>query len=329
MPNVQYIHQQKIKLEQHDIGDDFERYLKSLLIDVNVSEKDTLRNLSQEAAKYHLNCGGKRIRANIAIKACAALDLNQQDSFSIGAVAELLHNGSLVHDDIQDGDKMRRGHETVWSKYGKEIAICTGDLFISSAYAALANISNPSLLPEMIKLVHQQVTATIKGQSVDVHHKVNAITSVASYEAVVIAKSGALLSLPLQLALLASENAEYLAKAQQVANTFALIYQIADDLNDVHIDMQLGDYDSLDKSYDKSVKHEDLTRLNITFILQKLVGEDGVKDKLSNAYEVTNIAKQMALEKANECMQLAKDLPNQCGLYIQTLALDLKAKLIN
>ena len=325
MPNVQYIDQQKVKLEQYDIADDFERYLESLLTSVYSNKEDTLKNLSQEAAKYHLNCGGKRIRANIAIKACAALNLNKQDSFSIGAVAELLHNGSLVHDDIQDGDKTRRGHKTVWTKYGKEIAICTGDLFISSAYAALANISNPSVLPAMIKLVHQQVTATIKGQSVDVHHKVNAITSVASYEAVVIAKSGALLSLPLQLALLAANHTEYLAKAEQIANAFALIYQIADDLNDVHIDMQLADYNR----YDKSVKHEDLARLNIIFILQKLAGEDKVNDNLSSSYEVTNVAKQIALKKANECIQLAQDLPNRCGLYIQTLALDLKAKLIN
>ncbi len=325
MPNVQYIDQEKVKLEQYDIADDFERYLESLLINVNASKEDTLNNVSQEAAIYHLKCGGKRIRANIAIKACAALNLNKQDSFCIAAVAELLHNGSLVHDDIQDGDKTRRGYETVWTKYGKEIAICTGDLFISSAYVALANISNVSLLPAMIKLVHQQVTATIKGQSVDVHHQVNAITSVASYEAVVTAKSGALLSLPLQLALLAANHAEYLAKAEQIANAFALIYQIADDLNDVHIDMQLSDY----HHYDKSVKQKDLTRLNIIFILQKLAEEDATKDKLSNSYEVTNLAKQIALKKANECMQLAQDLPNHSGLYIQTLALDLKAKLIN
>jgi geranylgeranyl pyrophosphate synthase len=325
MPNVQYIHQPKVKLAQDDISDDFERYLKSLIINVNSDKEDTLANLSQEAAEYHLNCGGKRIRANIALKACAALHLNKQDSFSIAAIAELLHNGSLVHDDIQDGDKTRRGYETVWAKYSKEIAICTGDLFISSAYAALANLSKTELIPAMIKLVHQQVMATIKGQSIDVNHKVNAIRSIDSYEAVVIAKSGALLSLPLQLALIASNHSEHLAKAEQIANAFALIYQIADDLNDVHIDMHLSDYDS----YEADLQHQDLRVLNIVFVLQNLAGESSTKDKLSNSYELTNLAKQIALKKANECIRLAHDLPNNCGLYIQTLALDLKARLIN
>jgi geranylgeranyl pyrophosphate synthase len=325
MPNVQYIHQQNVKLEQYDIGDDFERYLKSLVADVKANKEDTLKNISQEAAEYHLNCGGKRIRANIAIKACAALGLNKQDSFSIAAIAELLHNGSLVHDDIQDGDKTRRGHETVWAKYGKAIAICTGDLFISSAYAALADISKTELIPAMINLVHQQIMATIRGQSIDVNHKINAIRSVASYEAVVIAKSGALLSLPLQLALIASNHSEHLRKAEQIANAFALIYQIADDLNDVHIDMHVGDYER----YDETRQLKDCRALNIIFILQNIAGESSAKDILSNSYEVTNEAKQMALKKANECIRIAQDLPNNCGLYIQTLALDLKAKLIN
>lgn len=316
MPNVQYVNQLNVKSDI-DYGQEFERYLLSLITEKSVtnnlsntqlinikSSVNNLRNFSEEAAQYHLSCGGKRIRANIATKAGTALGLTKQNSMAIAAIAELLHNGSLVHDDLQDGDEVRRGNEAVWFKYGKDIAICTGDLLISAAYSALADITNTKIIPHMISVIHTQTAAAIKGQSYDVHNKIQAITNLHDYEQVVIAKSGALLSLPIQLALIASKNAYCLDKAQRIANAFALIYQITDDLNDIHNDQ---------------VSDQKPSVLNIIFVLQNA----------GFTHNALSHAKQIALQKASECIRLSQELPHQSGAYLGELASALKSKLLN
>ena len=106
MPNIQYNNQVSTQ-SNTKISDEclvkLERYLLTLLTN-NHQQNDGLQDLSAEAARYHLNCGGKRIRAKIAIEAAHALELSGQNSLIIAAVSELLHNASLVHDDLQDGD---------------------------------------------------------------------------------------------------------------------------------------------------------------------------------------------------------------------------------
>ena len=76
-----------------------ERYLLALLSNNN-QQNDGLQDLTTEAARYHLDCGGKRIRAKLAIEAANSLGLSEQDSMVIAAVSELLHNASLIHGDI-------------------------------------------------------------------------------------------------------------------------------------------------------------------------------------------------------------------------------------
>ena len=98
-----------------------------------------LPNLSlvADAARYHFSAGGSRIRAQLGLAAAAALNLSPQASLACALAPELLHNASLVHDDLQDEDTMRRTRPAVWSRFGKDIAISTGDLLISAAYVAL------------------------------------------------------------------------------------------------------------------------------------------------------------------------------------------------
>ena len=161
MPNIQYAnltHTIKNAVVSDSLLIKLERYLLTLLVDNN-QQNSGLQNLSFEAARYHLNCGGKRIRAKIAIEAANALGLSEQNSLIIAAVSELLHNASLIHDDLQDGDMYRRDNQAVWAKFGKDIALCTGDLFISAAYAAVAQMSNTKHIPLMINTIHCETTS--------------------------------------------------------------------------------------------------------------------------------------------------------------------------
>ena len=188
------------------------------------------------AALHHLQAGGRRIRARLALDAAAHLGLDARTAITLATTCELLHNASLIHDDLQDQDEQRRGRQTVWKSWGADVALCAGDLLLSSAYAALAELDDPAHLAPMMKTIHLRTAAAIHGQAADIAHRTTPVETTDAYLRIVAGKSGALLSLPLELALLAAGNAAACTQARAAAEAFAIGYQIADDLDDLEKD---------------------------------------------------------------------------------------------
>ncbi len=193
-----------------------------------------------QACLNHLSSGGHRVRARLGFEAAIQLGLSANDSIVIGAAAELLHNASLIHDDLHDAAAIRRGQPTVFAAYGPDVAILSGDLLLSSAYSALARFSLPSSVPEMIRLLHQRTAQVIRGQCGDLSARTQPVTDSTRYEQIVAGKSGALLSLPLELALLGAGFRDALSLAQEAAESFGIGYQILDDLEDATRDGPLA-----------------------------------------------------------------------------------------
>ena len=187
-------------------------------------------------AAYHLESGGQRVRARLALTAAQTLGLPENDAVCIAACAELLHNASLIHDDIQDQDPMRRGQPAVWSQYGTNMAICSGDFVLSAAYGVLSTFSTSLLLPALLTLVHERTSTAIDGQCADLSLRPDQPDAMARYIQIAKAKSGALLSLPLEMVLLATGQTEGLALARHACENFAVSYQIFDDLQDALAD---------------------------------------------------------------------------------------------
>ena len=187
-------------------------------------------------AAYHLQSGGQRVRARLALAAAQALGLSEEDAVCIATCAELLHNASLIHDDIQDCDPMRRGQLAVWSKYGTNMAICCGDYMLSAAYGVLSTFSQSLFLPALLTLVHERTVTAIDGQCADLSLRPEQPDAMARYIQIAKAKSGALLSLPLELVLLATGQTESLALTRHACENFAVSYQIYDDLQDALAD---------------------------------------------------------------------------------------------
>ena len=177
------------------------------------------------AASSVLSSGGHRVRARLAFHAGTALGLESSDSMAISAAAELLHNASLVHDDLHDREKTRRGQPTVWSLYGDDMAVCTGDLLLSAAYAALAGLKTIDLLPELLALVHRRTLRVICGQCSELSTRGRQVDSMAFYEKMALAKSGALLSLPLEMAFLLADKKAWLGEVREAAEGFGLSYE--------------------------------------------------------------------------------------------------------
>lgn len=188
------------------------------------------------AAIYHLRAGGQKVRARLGLSSALALGLSESAAIGIAACAELLHNASLIHDDLQDGDFYRRGIPSVWNQFGKNTALCCGDLFLSAAYAALGGIGHHPELPEALALVHRRVARAVHGQCADLAEPPTGQNAIEQYLEIAKSKSGALLALPIELSLLLSGNAESIPLAKAACENFAVSYQVLDDIQDVAID---------------------------------------------------------------------------------------------
>lgn len=206
---------------------------KSLMGDTkSVAHESTIL---RQAIKYHLFSGGQRLRARLALDAGEALSLYNQDNIVIAAAVELIHNASLIHDDLQDGDQFRRSLESVWSKFGSNEAICCGDFYLSCAYSSITSVSKTVFLPKMIRIMHQRIAEASHGQSADLN-VIPEQLDLETYIRVVMAKSGALLSLPLELVLIYAGFDEASHEARQACRDFAVGFQIFDDLRDLATD---------------------------------------------------------------------------------------------
>jgi geranylgeranyl diphosphate synthase type I len=178
------------------------------------------------------------VRAHICIDAAARLGLTDSDSVCMAAVCELLHNASLIQDDLLDRTPIRRGAPSIWEKYGDTTAVCTGDLMLSAAYGVLSEISTPAPIAPALRLVHLRTRQLILGEAAESELHSSVADTITCYEQLARAKSASLLSLSLELPLLVSGNSEYQEQAHRAATEFAIVYQIADDLADFAQDAQ-------------------------------------------------------------------------------------------
>lgn len=188
-----------------------------------------------EAARYHLQTGGKRFRPMFLLAVSAAMNADTNNACQLAAAVELLHNASLVHDDLQDKDEFRRGHQTVWRRYGSEMAINLGDYFISSTYSALARIvGDGDTLAKLVALFADSTQQIIAGQSEEIRMTRQVSISPDAYHRVARGKSGVLMALPVVAALIISNvDSQTINAARRGMENLGVAYQIQDDLADV------------------------------------------------------------------------------------------------
>lgn len=238
-----------------------------------------------QAARHHLGSGGGRVRANLALQSANALNLSFDTSRAISTACELLHNASLVHDDLQDGDTVRRSKPAVWTKFGSNTAICLGDLMVSAAYAAIAS-ARVHNLPEMIAHMHQRVSDVISGQHADLESD---CATIAKYNDVARMKSGPLLGLPVELCLIAADRSSHVSEAMAASDAIAIAYQTTDDIDDAESDIEAG-------------------AINFLAMVQ------------GDMRSRTQAARLHASEYARKAISIAKTLPSESGNGLIVLA---------
>lgn len=196
-----------------------------------------------ELTRRHLQPGGQRIRARLAWQAAQAVHLDEATGMALACCCEWLHNASLIHDDLQDGDSTRRDQPALWAEFGIGSAICAGDALISAAYGVLDEIETPpARLKTLVGWVDAAVQQTIVGQLADLTARRVGIDALEQYESIAVDKSGPLLGLPLALAVLAADGSDAgqtLALNAATAMThLGVAYQLLDDLRDWQLDQR-------------------------------------------------------------------------------------------
>ena len=118
-------------------------------------------------AAHHFARPGKMLRARLALSASKRMGANQTAVLHWAAAVELLHNASLVHDDMCDDDATRRGRPSVWSLYGRNTALALGDWLIAQSFSYAAKAAALGDCPILVSLLSEHMLDTTKGQALE------------------------------------------------------------------------------------------------------------------------------------------------------------------
>lgn len=183
----------------------------------------------------HLGTGGKRIRARLALGCIEALGGKRDNGIPWAAACELLHNASLIHDDLQDGDRVRRGQETTWVRYGVAQAINAGDLGLMLPFLAVGHLQvDPEVRFTLSHALASYAAEVVRGQADELDLVPQRRLTWDDYFVAVKRKTAALFALPVYGGALLAGKTE--AEARALAECFEAIgalFQVQDDVLDL------------------------------------------------------------------------------------------------
>jgi len=182
-----------------------------------------------QIAEYLRGGGGKRIRPSLLLLAAKSLGYNSPGMIRLGAVVELVHTATLVHDDIIDGADTRRGRPSANTTWGNEKCVLAGDWLYMQAFHLALEERNFKVLDLLIGLTQQMV----EGELLQIQ-KLGRSVSEAEYYDLIFRKTACLFSVSMQLgaALAGAEPAQEEALARY-GRAVGLAFQIVDDVLDL------------------------------------------------------------------------------------------------
>ncbi len=177
---------------------------------------------------------GKRIRPLLLLLACEAAGGDWSNALPAAAAVELLHNFSLIHDDIQDNSPLRHGRDTVWVKWGIAQAINAGDLMFTIAHQSMLALQ-PAFPAEIVlrgsRILHDTCVELTRGQYLDLAFETRPEVSLDDYWSMIAGKTGALLGACARIgALLGGAGENEQTACQTFGVNLGLAFQVQDDL---------------------------------------------------------------------------------------------------
>jgi geranylgeranyl diphosphate synthase type I len=246
-----------------------------------------------EMIRYHLgwvdehghplqDSAGKALRPTLCMLACEAAGGDWHKALLAAAVIELVHNFSLIHDDIQDDDTERRHRPTVWSIWGKPQAINAGDAMHSLAHIAILRMEDRGVALEKQQRAHRLLSETclrlVEGQYLDISYENRFDIGVNDYVEMIDRKTAALIACSLEVgALLGSDNEAVIKGLFAFGRGLGLAFQIRDDALGIW-----GDERKTGKPLGSDIRRKKKS-LPIVYALERAMGK--TKTALLNIYE--------------------------------------------
>ncbi|PIE17622.1 MAG: hypothetical protein CSA65_08340 [Proteobacteria bacterium] len=224
-----------------DLREGYLPAMMSLLEEVVLDSTPMSSGLATMCA-YHLETGGKRLRALLPLLVAETLGEDPARLVPFGAACEMLHNATLVHDDLQDGDQQRRGRDTVWHRYGAPHAINLGDAMFYYAVLLAQRLNADVAVRERVsRRLLVETLRVIDGQEREFLLKQQPTTSVADYTTMVEGKTSGLFALPVAGAAdICGSSPELVSALAESARHLGVLFQIQDDILDLYGDKGRG-----------------------------------------------------------------------------------------
>ncbi len=189
---------------------------------------------------YSLSGGGKRLRPMLLMLTCGIFSDRPERAMPAAAAVEVFHNFTLLHDDIMDNAAMRRGKPSVAARWGRNVAILSGDAMLIWAYRLLGQVE-PALLPRILAEFNEMAIGVCEGQQYDMDYEERQKVSVVEYMRMIELKTSVLLGGAVVIgALLGGATAEDCARMRKFAIELGLAFQLQDALLDSYGDERLG-----------------------------------------------------------------------------------------
>ncbi|MEI7917829.1 MAG: polyprenyl synthetase family protein [Candidatus Saccharibacteria bacterium] len=276
-----------------------------------------------EVALHQIKSGGKRIRPALVIISGQIFGCKVDDLLYPAAAIEILHNSTLIVDDIIDHSLLRRDVPTTWNKYGKSIAQCTSFMYIASVFAGLSHANNS---PKLIDLYSNTLKVIIDGEIKDilfersgrddenfvVENRYKVVTK-SDYLEMIGQKTAVLLQACCQAgAICAGASDAHIKAVGEFGFNLGMAFQIRDDILDI-----FGDEKEFGKKIGKDIIEKKMGNYVILSAIKRLDDKD--KSKIMRLLESQSVITDqdvMAVTKLIKKTDAYDDAEVLAGMYI-------------
>lgn len=273
-----------------------------------------------EPMEYVLEGKGKRIRPVLLLLVNRSLNGNEESAYHAAVALEILHNFTLVHDDIMDQDIQRRGRPTVHTKWDLSTAILSGDGLLALAYRSLLAIQNEKI-QRILQVFTDGVIDICEGQAYDKEFETRTDVDITEYSHMVSKKTGRLISMCCEIpAILAWASEDIISDYREFGYLIGEVFQIQDDILEITSTAEVtgkslgSDIISKKKTYIFIKTMEVIQRKNLDdikdLVNKKIQTEEDIKKirKFVQDSGIITQAQQYVNEKLNKAYKLLDEL---------------------
>ncbi len=265
----------------------------------------------------------KRVRPLLTLLTCEAVCGSHDQGRSSAAAVELIHNFSLLHDDIQDGSPLRRNKPTAWTLWGLEQGINAGDAMFALAHLAIPRLagpaSDPAVLVRLLQILDETCLDLTRGQHLDMSFETRDDVSAAEYLDMISGKTAALIAAAAQMGALSGGASDDEAEHYRAfGRNLGLAFQVLDDILDIW-----GESDVIGKESAVDIRERKKTLPVLYGLARSEELQDVYAAEVMTEEKVRHAVRLLAEVEAREYAEaVAQDYSRQTVSHLEALSPD-------